>query len=82
MSILNQYSFVFIILLLMGILAGVLFRNGIQKQKIVILILVLVGVFAIWYWIKPTQNLSTSQEQSPELIGSGKPVLLEFQSPY
>jgi hypothetical protein len=41
-----------------------------------------VGLIAIWFMIKPSQNLSISQDQTQTLIGSGLPVLLEFQSPY
>jgi len=82
MSILNQYSFVFFILLLLGILAIVLFRKGVQKRKIAIYASVVVGLIAIWFMIKPSQNLSISQDQTQTLIGSGLPVLLEFQSPY
>ena len=81
MSVVNQYSFI-ITLLVMSLAAGMLFRKGFNPQQLILLTALLIGIISIWLGTKPTQNLSASQDQSQTWIGGGKPVFLEFQSPY
>lgn len=82
MSVVNQYSFVLFLLVVFGIFAVFLFRKGIQKQKLILFGLVFAGALVIWFLIKPTQNVSYPRVVAIGTIGSGTPVLLEFQSPF
>ena len=82
MPLINYYSFVFAVCLMIILMAIVVFRKGISLKKIIGLGLVFAGMIVIWFLIKPTQNVNVNQDQSMKLIGNGTPVLLEFQSPY
>jgi hypothetical protein len=82
MSLVNYYSFVFVVSLFIFLLAIGVFRKGIKLTKILILGFIFAGLIVIWFLIKPTQNVNVNQDQSLKLIGNGTPVLLEFQSPY
>jgi hypothetical protein len=82
MPLLNYYSFIFTVGLFSFLLAIGIFRKGINLTKIIVFGLVFAGLIVTWFLIKPTQNVNVNQDQSLKLIGSGTPVLLEFQSPY
>jgi hypothetical protein len=82
MPLLNYYSFIFAVGLFSFLLAIGIFRKGINLTKIIVFGLVFAGLIVTWFLIKPTQNVNVNQDQSLKLIGSGTPVLLEFQSPY
>ena len=82
-KLLNQYSFVFaataIFLLGMVIL---LFRKP-RWQEFLSLGVIAAGLVMAWAILHPTQTpLMQDAQQVKDMIGRGKPVLLEFQSPY
>ncbi|TET32304.1 MAG: hypothetical protein E3J69_09085 [Anaerolineales bacterium] len=83
MQLINQYSFPFLAGVIILILAGILLRRGGTDGLLVPLAAMLMGfLFAFWLF-SPGASPETSEAASVEdAIGSGKAVLLEFQSPY
>jgi hypothetical protein len=82
MSPINLYSaallFIFIILL-----AGfVLLRKGASRGRVALLVLIGLGLVAGWWLVRPQQTPHADTAALQGQIGAGKPVLLEFQSPY
>lgn len=83
MQLINQYSFPFLAGVIILILAGILLRRGGTDGLLVPLAAMLMGfLFAFWLF-SPGASSETPEAASVEdAIGSGKAVLLEFQSPY
>lgn len=82
-QIFNQYSFVFIATAL--ILIGVIFvlSRKPRWQDALALGVVVAGIVTAWIILHPTQTpLMDDAKNVQAMIGQGKPVLLEFQSPY
>ncbi len=82
MLFLNQYSF----LLLAGVcvlaMALVLQRRGLHAYELFALASLVVG-FALAYWLlHPAPGSASDPGQLAAEIGSGTPVLLEYQSPF
>jgi hypothetical protein len=81
-QIFNQYSLVLFILFILTAIILVLRRKPGKS------ILPLAGVFVLgaviaWIFLHPVQTpLMDNAEKVQAVIGSGTPVLLEFQSPY
>lgn len=80
----NQFSFLLAGTFVLG-LAGILLRrhqHGLHRREIGILLLV-AGIIGLgWLAFKPRNLTSLSSQQVRGQIGQGKPVLIEFQSPY
>jgi len=82
-QIINQYSallmagaFVFLVVL-------IIFRHKPTLSDFIALVVVIVGLVVAWTMLHPRQTPLMEDAQSvQEMIGQGKPVLLEFQSPY
>jgi hypothetical protein len=68
-QIFNQYSFVFSIVILLAILA-------------VVLLAVTVAAGLSWAAIRPSASQVASPGEALAMIGTGLPVLVEFQSPF
>ena len=82
-SILNQYSLLLILIALLALVAFFLFRKGIRIQEILAFFVIFAGLAVAWMALRPTQTqLSDAAANVQARIGAGKPVLLEFQSPY
>jgi uncharacterized membrane protein len=83
-STFNQYSLIAIfgmIFLLLAILLLLLRKP--RWQEFLSLGLIGLGFIVAWVILHPTQTpLMDSSKQVQAMIGQGKPVLLEFQSPY
>ena len=83
MQLINQYSFPFLAGVIILILAGILLRKGGTDGLLIPLATMFLG-FLIAFWLfSPGASPETSAAVKVEdAIGSGKAVLLEFQSSY
>lgn len=82
-AVFNQYSLFLVVLVILGVMGAFLFRKSPRLPEIIAFIVVLLGLVVAWIVLRPTQTpLSNAAEEVRTRIGSGKPVLLEFQSPY
>ena len=82
-AVFNQYSLILVVLVILAVTGAFLFRKSPRLPEIIAFIVVLLGLVVAWIALRPTQTpLSNAAEEVRTRIGSGKPVLLEFQSPY
>lgn len=82
MSYLNQHSFTLIATASFVVLAFLLLRDGLQLYDILVLAALMSGLLFAYQLLKPGEGTTLSADDIRERIGSGEPVLLEFQSPY
>lgn len=82
MQTINQYSFFVIsgIILLVG--AVLVLRRGLTVPRVLGVAGAALLVLGVWFAIRPQQTPDQNAARIEEQIGAGKPVLLEFQSPY
>lgn len=79
LKFINQFSFVIFSIFFL-VLAGIfLLRGGMTWLRIAIFSVLLLGAVSAWLVLRPRQ---INGDLVRETIGAGKPVLLEFQSPY
>lgn len=82
-SMFNQYSLFLILIAFLALAAFLLFRRGVRIQGIFVFIAIMAGLAVAWLALRPTQTpLSDAVSDIQARIGAGRPVLLEFQSPY
>jgi len=82
-QLVNQYSALWIAGAFVLLLALILFRQRPKTSDFVALIVVVIGLVVAWLLLHPTQTpLMDDAKTVQAMIGQGKPVLLEFQSPY
>jgi hypothetical protein len=81
-QIFNQYSFLISAVFLLLVLAGVVLVSPQRKRAILVLCVGILAVFASWLVIRPASSPYASAAEVKALIGKGKPVLVEFQSPF
>ncbi len=80
---LQPYSLLLLALVLVVVVAAVLLRNKPRPADIIAFIGIVLGLVAVYLYIRPTQTPLMGEAASVQaVIGKGKPVLLEFQSPY
>lgn len=83
MQLINQYSFPFLAGVILLILAGILLRRGGMDGLLVPLAAIIMGfLFAFWLFSPGASAETSDAVRVEEVIGAGKAVLLEFQSPY
>ncbi len=83
MQLINQYSFPFLAGVIILIIAGILLRKGGMEGLLVPLAAMIMGFLVAFWLFSPGASAETSAAARVEgAIGSGKAVLLEFQSPY
>ncbi len=82
-EIYNHYSFVWISIGL-AIAAGlVLLTNKPKLRDFISFGVILAGLITAWIVLHPRQTpLMNDAKTVTDMIGAGKPVLIEFQSPY
>lgn len=81
--VLNQYSALWIAGALVLLVVLVMLRHKPTLSDYVALGVVVVGLGVAWIMLHPRQTpLMEDAAMVQEMIGAGKPVLLEFQSPY
>ena len=82
-ELINQYSALWIAGAFLLLVALLLFRGRPKARDFVALGVVIAGLVVAWVLLHPTQTpLMADSKTVQEMIGQGKPVLLEFQSPY
>lgn len=82
-SLFNQYSLFLILVAFLAMMAFLFFRKGIRIQEIISFLVIFAGLAVAWMALRPTQTLlSVAASDVQARIGAGRPVLLEFQSPY
>ncbi len=83
-KIFNQYSFVFITAAIFLVIALILLtRVKPRWQDLLSLSVIAASLIAAWIVLHPVQTpLMEDAKNVQAMIGQGKPVLLEFQSPY
>ena len=82
-ELINQYSALWIAGAFLLLTSLILFRDKPKGRDFIAFGVVLVGLFIAWVLLRPTQTpLMEDSKSVQEMIGQGKPVLLEFQSPY
>lgn len=80
---LNQYSFITIAILFIIVAGLLLLKNKPKVRDYIAFGAVIFAFLAAWFILHPTQTLLMGEAQKVQsMIGAGKPVLLEFQSPY
>ncbi len=79
----TQYSYVFIALGL-TLIAGLILLTSRPSWNDYLAFAVIVGGLTVaWVVLHPRQTMLMDDAQAvQDMIGAGKPVLLEFQSPY
>lgn len=82
-QLVNQYSALWIAGAFVLLVALLLFRQKPKVSDFVAFGVVTIGLAVAWLMLHPTQTpLMEDARTVQSLIGQGKPVLLEFQSPY
>jgi len=82
-SIANQYSFLLIAAALTVVAGLVLLSNRPKWNDFLAFGVIVVGLVTAWIVMHPRQTpLMDDAKEIQAMIGAGKPVLLEFQSPY
>jgi len=82
-QLVNQYSALWTTGAFLLLVALVLFRQKPKLNDFIALGVVSIGLVLAWLILHPTQTpLMDDAKMVQEMIGQGKPVLLEFQSPY
>jgi membrane protein implicated in regulation of membrane protease activity len=77
------YSFLFIAIGFTIITAIILLTNKPKWNDYVAFGVIVLALLVAWNSVRPRQtNLRAGTQEVQSLIGSGTPVLLEFQSPY
>jgi multisubunit Na+/H+ antiporter MnhB subunit len=81
--LINQYSALWIAGAFVLLVALILFRHKPKTSDFIALGVVIIGLVVAWILLHPTQTpLMDDAKTVQSMIGQGKPVLLEFQSPY
>jgi NADH:ubiquinone oxidoreductase subunit K len=80
--IFNQYSFLAAAVFLIGLIAVLANRARARQGAYLVLALVVLAILVAWYFLRPTSSSLADTAEIQAQIGSGVPVLLEFQSPY
>lgn len=79
----NQYSFVAVAVGLLVVSGMILLTNKPKRNDYFAYAAIVIGIIAAWGTLHPRQTpLMEDALKVQAMIGSGTPVLLEFQSPY
>ena len=81
-QIFNQYSFLVSVVFLLVVLGAVLLSSRQKKRAWIVLAAVAVAVAISWVAIRPEASAVGSASEALAMIGTGTPVLVEFQSPF
>ncbi len=82
-QILNQNSAILIAAALMLVAVVFVFSRKPRWQDMLALGVIAAGLVTAWFILHPVQTpLMDNAKKVQAMIGQGKPVLLEFQSPY
>ncbi|MDD2921185.1 MAG: hypothetical protein PHQ36_02770 [Anaerolineales bacterium] len=82
-SLINQYSFIAAALIFIAITGLILLTKSPKWNDYLAFGAVVIGFVAAWFVLHPVQTpLMRDAQAVRAMIGAGKPVVLEFQSPY
>jgi len=82
-KLINHYSAIWIAGAFLVLASLILFRQRPKVRDFVALGVMVIGLLLAWGLLHPTQTPLMKDAQTVQaMIGQGKPVLLEFQSPY
>jgi len=82
MQFINQHSFTLAAVAAVLILAALLLHDGVRVNDLIALGALIVGLAFAYVLFRPAASSSTDSGRIDVLMHTGKPVLLEFQSPY
>jgi uncharacterized membrane protein len=82
MEFINQYSFTIVAGIMIILFAAFIFRQGVGQRQITALAALIIGFLVAYSFFNPGESSTGGAERARNAIGSGTPVLLEFQSPY
>lgn len=82
MALINQYSFLLVSLVAIGLLALLLLRDGARGSDWVALGSLALGLLLAYSLLQPGRSTAGEAQEVINRIGAGQPVLLELQSPY
>jgi len=80
--ILNQFSFVVGGVVILGVAVALIARRGLTLGRGLLIGALVLLLIAAWIVVHPSGAKYATADQVRKQIGSGKPVLLEFLSPY
>ncbi|HLE23362.1 MAG TPA: hypothetical protein VI701_03565 [Anaerolineales bacterium] len=78
----NQHSFLVAAAAALLLLAAVLLRDGLRPADLVALGALCLGLALAYALLRPGEGTRAQAQELRRQIGQGRPVLLEFQSPY
>jgi len=82
-EIYNYYSFLWLALALTGVAALVLLTHHPTSKEFLSFGVIVAGLVVSWVMLHPRQTPLLEDARAVQAqIGAGRPVLLEFQSPY
>ena len=82
MTFVNQYSMLWSAVLIFGLAAVFLLRQGFTTKNGIKLVAVGAMLVVGWLLMHPDQANTEEFEQFQVVLGQGQPVLLELQSPF
>ena len=82
MEFVNQYSFTLVAGILIIVFSLFIFRQRIAQREITALIALIIGFLVAYWFFNPGESSTGGGERAQASVGSGIPVLIEFQSPY
>jgi hypothetical protein len=82
MKFLNQHSFTLTAVASILVFAYFILRGGVRLNQLVTLGALIIGLIILYLLLRPGSNTLSDSDQVTAEIGTGTPVLLEFQSQY
>lgn len=82
MAFLNQFSFLLVAGVLLFLLVLYLRRRGPAEGSMMALLALLIGLTFAFVFFRPVGSENVSSSSIDDLSLSGKPILMEFQSPF
>lgn len=82
MNPLNLYSALLLVLLILFIAGRYLLRRGASRGRSLAFGLLAVALIGGWLALRPVQTPHDAAAELRTQLGTGTPVLIEFQSPY
>ncbi len=82
MRYINQHSFTLTAAALLLVVAGLVLRRGLTLPAVTAVVALAAGLTLAHYLLSPGPSTVGEAQAVLDRIGAGRPVLLEFQSPY